>query len=208
MSDDWFETLYAGTAAGGDDPPWNRDHPRPALREWVEERGRDGNHTKNAIVVGCGMGADAEYIASKNYNTTAFDLSPTAIRLAQEQHPDTQVRYQAADLLDLPRAWSLAFDLVVEVWNVQAIPDPPRTEAIHNIAGLVAPGGTLIVVAIAREDDGPDSEPGDGPPWFLNARTIQEFAHGGVSAVDVQRGPDLEAPDQRQAWLAEFTRPA
>jgi SAM-dependent methyltransferase len=207
MSDDWFEALYAQTAAGGDDPPWNRDHPRPALRDWAEARGLEGDHTKNAIVVGCGLGADAEYVAGKNYNTTAFDLSPSAIRLAREQHPDTRVHYDVADLLALPPRWRRAFDLVVEVWNVQAIPDPPRTEAIHAISDLVAPGGTLIVIAIAREDDGPDSEPGDGPPWFLNEATIRKFAHDGVTPVEIGRGPDPEAPAERSAWLAELARP-
>jgi SAM-dependent methyltransferase len=202
----WFEPLYAETAAQGGAPPWNRDYPRPMLEDWVEERRLDGGGAATAIVVGCGLGADAEYIASKNYNTTAFDLSPTAIRLAREQHPDTQVQYEVGDLFALPPAWHRAFDLVVECWTVQALPDPERTRAIQAIPTLVAPGGTLIVVAIARDDDGDDSRPDDGPPWFLNAATIAKFAHDGVTPVDVTRIKDPEAPEQRLAWRAELTR--
>jgi SAM-dependent methyltransferase len=209
MTDDatgWFEPLYAETAAAGGAPPWNRDYPRPMLRDWVQERQLDGGGTATAIVVGCGLGADAEHIASKNYKTTAFDLSPTAIRLARERHPNTQVHYEVGDLLDLPPRWRRAFDLVVECWTVQALPDPPRTAAIQAIPTLVAPGGTLIVVAIARDDDAPDDEPDAGPPWFLNRATIDKFAHDGVTPVEVVRIPDPEAPDQRRAWRAELIR--
>jgi len=202
----WFEPLYAQKAAEGDVPPWNRDGPHGLLEQLVEDLGLDGAGTRSAIVVGCGLGADAEYIASKAYNTTAFDLSPTAIRLAKEQHPDTQVDYQVADLFALPQAWHRAFDLVVECWTVQALPDPPRTDAIHAITDLVAPAGTLTVVAVARDDDGDDTAPDDGPPWFLNAATIAKFAHDGVEPVDVRRVDDPEAPEQRRGWRAELRR--
>lgn len=204
----WFEPLYAETAAQGGAPPWNRDHPRGLLEQWAQERHVDGDGgARTAIVVGCGLGTDAEYIAGKGYTTTAFDLSPTAIRIATERHPGTRVRYEVADLLDLPARWRRAFDLVVECWTVQALPDPPRTEAIHDISALVAPGGTLIVVAIGRDDDAHDSAPDDGPPWFLNATTIARFAHDGVTPVDVRLVDDPEAPGRRLGWRAEFTRP-
>lgn len=199
----WFEELYAKD----DDPPWQRERQRISLERWVEAHGLDGGGTKRAAVVGCGLGTDAEYIASKNYNTLGFDLSPTAIRRARELHPDTRVEYVTADLLALPSGWHQAFDLVVEVWTVQALPDPPRTHAIEAIASLVAPGGDLIAIAIARDDDGPDSRPDDGPPWFLNRKTINKFATlTGLTAQDVQLGPDPEAPDRRLSWTAHFTR--
>jgi SAM-dependent methyltransferase len=204
----WFEELYAKTAAEGADPPWQRAKQRLSLERWVEEHHLEGAQgAKRAAVVGCGLGTDAEYIASKNYNTLGFDLSPTAIRRARELHPDTQVQYEVADLLDLPAAWHQAFDLVVEVWTVQALPDPPRTAAIHAIAGLVAPQGDLIVIAIARDDDAPDSQPDAGPPWLLNRATIAQFAAGtGLTPEDIHRGPDPEAPDRRLHWRAHFTR--
>ena len=138
---------------------------------------------------------------------TGFDLSPTAIRRAQELHPDSNVEYVTADLLRLPSDWRHAFDLVVEVWTVQALPDPPRTQAIEAIASLVAPQGDLVVIAIARDDDGPDHRPGDGPPWFLNRNTINKFdTLTGLTTRDIHLGPDPEAPDRRQSWTAHFTR--
>jgi SAM-dependent methyltransferase len=199
----WFEELYAKD----EDPPWQRERQRVSLERWVEAQQLDGGGTQRAAVVGCGLGTDAEYVASKNYNTVGFDLSPTAIRRARELHPDTSVEYVTADLLELPADWHQAFDLVVEVWTVQALPDPPRTQAIEAIASLVAPGGDLIAIAIARDDDASDTQPGEGPPWSLNRKTINDFATlTGLTARDVQLGPDPEAPDRRLSWTAHFTR--
>jgi hypothetical protein len=66
---------------------------------------------------------------------------------ARRRFPDSAVDYVVADLLDLPPEWHRAFDLVVEVITVQALPDPPRARAIACVASLVAPGGTLIVIS-------------------------------------------------------------
>jgi hypothetical protein len=57
------------------------------------------------------------------------------------------VRYLVADLLNPPADWLHAFDLVVEIISVQALPDPSRRQAIINVGRLVAPAGTLLVVA-------------------------------------------------------------
>ena len=73
------------------------------------------------------------------YDTTAEvveSLNPV------QRFPHTTVHYQVADLRALPAAWRHAFGLVVEIITVQALPDPPRRQAIENIAGLVAAEGT------------------------------------------------------------------
>jgi SAM-dependent methyltransferase len=203
----WFEPLYAAAAEHDAAPPWNSDEPRALLREWVELRVVHGDGRRSAIVVGCGLGADAEYVASLGFITTAFDLSPTAIRLAREQHPGSDVDYRVADLLALSPAWHRAFDLVVECWTVQALPDPPRADAIANIADLVAPGGTLIVVAHGRADDGPE-DVAAGPPWPQPRATIDAFAAPatGLQLVDPALVPDPERGG-RPGWRAEYRRP-
>jgi len=201
----WFEPLYVAAQEAGGAPPWNSDEPRALLAQWTRERHLDGaGHT--AVVVGCGLGADAEHVSALGYATTAFDLSPTAIRLARRKHPASTVDYAVADLLQLPAAWRRAFDLVVECWTVQSLPDPPRAAAIAAISELVAPGGTLIVVAHARTDDGPD-DPAAGPPWPQPRATIDAFAGGGLELVDPALVPDPERGG-RPGWRAEYRRPA
>ncbi len=146
----WFDRLYAAGAAGRVPLPWSRREPHPLLTEWAQRHDL-ADQGKRAIVPGCGLGADAEYLAGLGFATTAFDISPTAIRLARHRHPGTSVEYVTADLLHLPRPWLRAFDLVAEIITVQALPRAVRQQATTSVARLTAPGGTLLVIAAVHD---------------------------------------------------------
>jgi SAM-dependent methyltransferase len=194
----WFERLYAGAETGQEVVPWDRGSPHRYLVQWAEARRLSGNG-RRALVVGCGLGDDAEYVAGRGFDTVAFDISGSAIRAAQRRYPGSAVHYVTADLLDPPAEWELGFDLVVESLTLQALPDPPRRTAIANVGRPVAPGGTLFAHARARDHGDPD----DGPPWGLLRAEIEAIA---ASGLDVVRIEDIHEPGSRR-WLAEFQRP-
>jgi SAM-dependent methyltransferase len=190
-----FEAIYAGAEAGAAKPPWDYGAPRPQLVEWAEALDLAGDG-REALVVGCGYGADAEFVALLGFRTTAFDFSPAAIAAARRKHPDTQATYLVADVLDLPREWQGRFDLVIESLTVQSMPPEQHTVAARNIAGLVAPQGTLLVLATTREEDSPVT----GPPWPLTRSEVEAFASDDL----VLRG--LERIENGSWWRAELTR--
>jgi SAM-dependent methyltransferase len=200
----WFERIYAAAQAGQTTVPWDNGTPSRLLLDWEQAAGgsRRGDG-RRAVVVGCGLGEDAEFIATRGFDTTGFDISPTAIRTARQRHPGSPVHYTTADLLDLPADWVQAFDLVIESNTMQALPDPPRATAIANVGRLVAPGGTLLALARAGEP----GKSADGPPWPLTRAEIDALAGTGLTPVRVE---DLRAaglPPVRR-WRAEFTRPS
>ena len=196
----WFDQLYRDAATGRGTVPWDHVEPSALLTQWVEQQQLDGIG-RSAVVVGCGLGRDAELIARLGFDTTAFDVSPTAIAGALERHPDSTVDYQVADLRRLPDAWQRRFDLVVESMTVQSLPIRLRDVAVRAIAELVAPGGTLIVVAVRREED----MDVHGPPWPLSRSEIDAFAATGLVPVSVEDIPD--ADDSRiRRWRAELRR--
>jgi SAM-dependent methyltransferase len=196
----WFERVYAAAEAGETRVPWDFATPAALLVEWAAERDLDGAGCR-AVVVGCGLGEDAEFIASRGFATIAFDISPTAVRAARRRFPDSPVRYVEADLLHLPADWIEAFDLVVENYTLQALSDPPRAAAIASVGRLAGPGGTLIAVARSRDPGDPD----DGPPWALTRAEIDALVEPGLRPVRIERIP---VDPKRQPWRAEFTRPA
>ncbi len=223
----WFDELYSQAETGAVATPWNRVDPHPLLVEWAAGHGPAAGRT--AIVVGCGLGADAEYLQQAGFTTTAFDISPAAIRLAHERHPDSSVIYRQADLLALPASWVGVFDLVVDVFTVQALPDPPRSAAMAGAASLVAPGGRLVAVALARIDESGATESGaaessaaessaaessaaesgtaaDGPPWPLTRSQIAGYAQGDLIEREVTGRLDPSSGGIVE-WLAEFHRP-
>ena len=192
----WFDRLYAAGVAGEVSMPWDRTGPQPLLEEWARAAGIDGAG-RRAVVVGCGLGADAAYVAGLGFATTGFDVSPTAVQQARERHTGSGIDFEVADLLALPDAWREAFDLVVEVFTVQALPDPPRRDAIAAVSGLVAPGGTLL--AVEFRSDG--SRPGvQGPPFPLDRDAMLALAGDRLEVLALE---ELEGP----LWRAELRRP-
>ena len=79
----WFERLYSAAAAGQADVPWDRRAPSPLLVQWATERGFSAaldRSAQAALVVGCGLGDDAEFISSLGFRTVACDISVSAIQ--------------------------------------------------------------------------------------------------------------------------------
>jgi SAM-dependent methyltransferase len=192
----WFDRLYAEGAAGHVTMPWDREDPHPLLLEWADRVQLDGRD-RRAVVAGCGLGADAEFLARRGFRTTAFDVAPTAVAEARSRHPGSAVDYRVADLFSLPEDLVGAFDLVVEIFTLQALPASVRPAAAAAVRSLVAPGGTLLAVAF-RGERGPQV---DGPPWPLSRAEMLALAAGDLTLVALEA---VRIPEER--WRAEYHR--
>ena len=191
----WFEPLYAGAVAGQMPLPWD-GAPRRQLVDWAGRQARVNG--KKAVIVGAGLGENAELVAGLGYDTLAFDIAPTAVTQARQRFPRSVVDYRVGDLLDLPPEWLEAFDLVVEVYTVQALPVAMRADATRAVTRLVAPGGTLLVIAVANVT----GEPVDGPPWPLRRSEVEAFAADGFAVV----GDELLTDDGVPRWRMQLRR--
>lgn len=178
----WYDELWSAAGRGEVAMPWDRSDPHPVLAEWVGDQGPgDG---RRAVVVGCGLGADSEHLSRLGWRTTAFDISPAAVAAARERYPDSPVDYRAGDLLDLAPDLRGAFDLVVEIYTLQALHPSLRERAVAGVRGLMAPGATALVVQVVRRDEQPVSAE---PPWLLTRAEMEAVAGDGV---------ELEALDE------------
>ena len=205
--DGWFETLYAEARAGNAVVPWDDGQPNPHLVQWAKnaaDRGIAGPG-RRALVVGCGVCDDPGFLAGLGCEVTAFDVSPTAVAEARRRFARSPVSYQVADLLSPPSGWQGAFDLVAEVYTVQALYGQARAAAIAALPGLVAPGGTLLVIARATDDPDPVRDPAM-MPWPLTRRELDAMAGTVLTTGSAEKFLDDEDPPKLR-WRAEFTRP-
>ena len=175
----WFEVLYAEAQGDATQIPWAKLAPHPYLQDWLTNHQPFGSQQK-ALVIGCGLGDDAEALAHRGFEVTAFDISPTAIAWCEQRFPDSTVNYVVADLLAIPSQWHQAFDFVFECRNIQALPLNVRFWVISSVSSLVAPGGTLLLITRVRDAE---VEP-SGPPWALSDSELAQFESLGLQQVE------------------------
>jgi len=157
----WFEELYAGAGGDSEEIPWAKMEANPRMVEWIAER---SEITGRALVVGCGLGDDAEWLSAAGFDVTAFDISQSSIDWCRERFPQSSVNYCVGDLLDPEDEWLGAYDLVVEIHILQAIPDSIRDAAASNLPKLINKGGYLLCIGRLLTERIP-GEP--SPPWPL-----------------------------------------
>lgn len=197
----WFEELYKEAAGDNEKIPWADLEPNPYFRAWAEKNELKGNDHK-ALVVGCGLGDDAIFLHDLGFDVTAFDISPTAIEWAKKLSGERSIAYHTADLFKPDRAWSKAFDLVLEIYTIQPLPMKIRGDVIASIADFVAENGELIVVTRGREDD---EEP-ETLPWPMSRKDLALFETHGLkqTAFEIMPGKEEENPIDR--FVAAFKR--
>ncbi len=180
----WFDPLYARARQGLSRVPWARYEPDWGLMAWVEANG-GAFAGRSALVVGCGLGDDAEYLAESGLNVTAFDVAASAIDWCRARFPESRVDYRVADLFDPPAAWVGAFDLVFESRTVQSLPVGMQRDAMRRISRFVTRDGILYVFCRVRsEEDLPQ-----GPPWPLAPSTIRMLFEDGFRQQSFHQQP-------------------
>jgi len=198
--DGWFEEFYA--RAGGEIRKiyWADLEPNPLLIDWIGRRPVPAG--RRAVVVGCGLGDDAEALREYGYDVVAFDISSSAIDMCRKRYPGSGVQYITADLFDHPAAWRRGFDLVYECNTIQILTGLNRVRAMNAIAELVAPGGEVVVSCRSRER-GDDSQTF---PIALDRDEIDGFVRAGLRETHFLAYDDTQDPPVPH-FFAVYARP-
>jgi hypothetical protein len=189
----WFDALYRESETGATTVPWADLAPNPNLLEFWQSNPQ--TPTGPALVIGCGLGDDAEQFANWGFPTTAFDISETAVRMARQRFPHSSVNYVAANLLSPPPAWRAHFAFVFEAYTLQALPEAVRPTAAKSSAHFVAPQGHLLVIARGRDA----SEIAADLPWPLTRQEFSAFTNAGLKELSFEDLiDDRETPPTRR----------
>ena len=189
----WFEPLYQEAEAGKSIVPWVDLCPNSHLLGfWNAHQLQAAG--KSALVIGCALGDDAEQLSQWGFQTTAFDISETAIRSAKKRFPSSRVEYVTTDLFSPPAFWRHNFDFVLEIYTLQTLPAALRPQAITKMTEFLCPGGLLLLIARGREL----SEPEGQLPWPLTCADLSAFQAAGLKELSFEDLRDPEDPAVRR----------
>ncbi|GAB3457875.1 class I SAM-dependent methyltransferase [Streptomonospora sediminis] len=112
-----------------------------------------------ALELGCGEGADAIWLARRNWRVTAVDVSAVALeragRHAAEAGVADRIGFERHDLAEtFPDG---RFDLVAASF-LHSRGDMPRERILQQAAARTAPGGVLLIVGHAGHATWEDAE--------------------------------------------------
>ncbi len=196
----WFEELYKHADGDIDQIPWADLEPNKYLQKWAKSTDLKGVG-RSALVIGCGLGDDAKFLLDLGFKVAAFDVSEKAIQWAKKIHSETDIEFRAADLFDPPKDWSKAFDFVLEVYTIQALPLNMREKTIDAISQFVSEDGELIVIQRAREN----GEEPESLPWALSPNDLSRFETNGLRQIARHEYPgEEEEPITR--FVVEYKR--
>jgi SAM-dependent methyltransferase len=149
-------------------PGWDVGQPCSHLVKALEDEAfRPGR----VIVLGCGSGTNAIYLASKGFEVTGVDVAPSALTIAEkkERKAGVKVNWMVADILALPKLE--AFDLVFDRGCYHHI-------CQYNSAGYVktlrrlSHGDTRVLILAGSDVDGRRG----GPPRVKEETIRNDFS--------------------------------
>jgi cyclopropane fatty-acyl-phospholipid synthase-like methyltransferase len=104
------------------------------------------NHPKNALELGCGLGAFSRYMASQGVSITGIDFSPIAIAKAEQKMAKTghQAHFIIGDVTNLEMLQQ-PFDVAYDIGCFHCLKATAQQGYVAEAYRLLKQGSTLLV---------------------------------------------------------------
>jgi SAM-dependent methyltransferase len=135
---DWLYRVWA---------PWDRIGVRQDLRAFLVQRSVTPATHPRAIDLGCGTGANVVHLAEEGFDAYGVDLSPVAIRKANERAANAGVdpTFVAGDLTaDSIDGAEGPFDVLIDFGTLDDLRGEKREAMARTITRLSRPGSLFL----------------------------------------------------------------
>lgn len=129
---------------------WNQKHQIADLAKSIGIVNELAVHTEKTLArhstvldIGCGVGEDARFFASKGHSVVATDFSEIAIDINRKTHPYPGVEYRQLDVTDLSQFGDGSFDAVYAHLSLHYFDNETTTDVFEQIARVLTPSGVF-----------------------------------------------------------------
>jgi SAM-dependent methyltransferase len=175
-----------------------------------------------AVVLGCGSGTNAVYLAEQGFEVTGIDIAPTGLSLAADKarQAKVDVRWILADVTAPPDLGS--FDFVFDRGCYHGVRQQNAEGYVAALAKLTRPGSQVLILAGNAKDQrrgGPpkvteDQIRGDFQKHFVISE-LKETRFGGADAdaqgalawaISLRRKEEADTGADQDGFLALFPK--
>ena len=101
----------------------------------------------------------------------------------------------------MPERYRASFSFVFESYTVQSLPIAMRERVLERMVETIAPGGTMLLVCVGRDNH---VEP-SGPPWPVSRSELDYLLELGL---EIESFSDVIAPDRDvRRFVVEYRAP-
>lgn len=149
-------------------PGWDTGRVAPELKKLVEQ---ESTKTGRAVVLGCGTGTNAIYLATKGFDVTGVDVAPSALIHAERKAREAgvTVRWIVADVLALPAMEPV--DLIFDRGCYHHVRKYNAAGYVKSIRGISRSGTRLLLLAGSVKE-----ERRAGPPKIKEEEIRSDFS--------------------------------
>ncbi|MHA1771224.1 MAG: methyltransferase domain-containing protein [Candidatus Thorarchaeota archaeon] len=177
--------------------PWDIGQPHPALVALVEQKKIP---VGSVFEPGPGRGDNALYLASKGYDVTTCDISPSAVTALRKRARNLGLSINVIQAEVIYGIDSLAnrFDVVFERSFLQTLPPPMRSRYIERVCTLLRDDGRYIGIIRGPRDPPPVTQ-----PYAFSKQELLDLFSKRFDILDVSPTVSGHGDNHLDFWLVQ-----